>query len=79
MILYIYNVTLLKPYITLSEHFPCKYGNGDFLWIENKLKINEKSKELSISAYVKLKTLKAWKSFKIEHGDIIPWTEKALK
>ena len=78
MTLYIY-VTLLKPYITLSEHFPCKYENGDFLWIENKLKINEKSKELSMSAYVKLKTLKAWKSLKIEHGDIIPWTEKALK
>ena len=42
----------------LSEHFSSKYRVGVISWIENKLKINKHTKELSISAYIKLKTLK---------------------
>ena len=52
--------TSLKPYIMLPEHFPSN------IELENKLKINEQSKKLSISAYVKLKTLKTSKSSKVE-------------
>ena len=42
----------------LSEHFSNKYIVGAISWIENKLKINKQTKELSIPAYIKLKTLK---------------------
>ena len=50
----------------LLEHFSSKYRVGAILWIENKLKINKQTKERSILAYIKLKTLKIWKSVKVE-------------
>ena len=52
--------------LLVSEHFSGKYRVGAILWIENKLKINKHVKELSVSAYIKLKALKTWKSLKVE-------------
>ena len=40
----------------LSEHFSSKYIAGDTSRIE-KAKLNEQAEDLSISAYMKLKTL----------------------
>ena len=49
----------------LPEHLPSKYRLAAILRIENKLKINKQTKGLSISAYIKLKTLKTWKSLRL--------------